>query len=726
VPLVLIFAIVLLQLLDVAVVKSPRERLDGMLFDLKVKRLPSWPINVTNIQIVDIDEFSLSQIGRMPWPRDVFAQLTRKLSELGAIVISYDVLFSEPQKNPALTVLSQLDSPLSKALSDNPDFLSQFDYDQQFANAVGQSEVIFSVLLHVDSDTKTEQPLRIGQINSEGVVQSTPNLPSLLQSYPAYAGLLTQLADVSAGMGFMNAFQDPDGFIRRSALLAEVDGKLYPSLALETFRVYSLIDKVLPIWQTSEKVAYLTGIEIGNTFVATDNMANIFIPYRGKAKTFPYTSASEVINDNVTDQRFEQAVVFIGTSANGLADLRATPVGLGFPGVEIQATLFDALIAPQYIPYQPEWWREALLVQIILIGIICLLFFPNRSPVVTTSLTLIFLSMVIGVNLLLWYQYFIYLPLVSPILLTILMSGFYVSRGFFTESVKRKEVNAVFAQYVPHAHIERILKDPDSVNLSGEKKELSVMFSDIRGFTSISETMSAGELKLWLNQFFSPVTQAILQHDGTIDKYVGDMVMAFWGAPLDEPNHASRSIDAAFAMLQELTELNKTFVNDNKPQALIGIGINTGEMNVGDMGSDFRRSYTVIGDAVNLGARLEGLTKFYGVEILVSEFTRQQALEYEYCLVDKVKVKGKAVPVTIYSPLSHSASDDEIREKNEFNLCVELYFAQHFQAALELILLLSATMKNQHLLELYKQRIEQFLFQPPPTEWDGSFTHINK
>lgn len=179
-------------------------------------------------------------------------------------------------------------------------------------------------------------------------------------------------------------------------------------------------------------------------------------------------------------------------------------------------------------------------------------------------------------------------------------------------------------------------------------------------------------------------------------------------------------------MLQELTELNQTFVNDNKLQTLIGIGIDTGEMDVVDMGSHFRRSYTVIGDAVNLGTRLEGLTKFYGVEILMSEFTRQQALEYEYCLVDKVKVKGKAVPVTIYSPLSHSASEDEIREKNEFNLCVELYFAQHFQAALELILLLSATMKNQHLLELYKQRIEQFLFQPPPTEWDGSFTHINK
>ena len=725
-PLVFIFAIVLLQLLDIAVIKAPRERLDGMLFDLKVKRLPPWPINVTNIQIVDIDEFSLSQIGRMPWPRDVFAQLTRKLSELGAIVISYDVLFSEPQKNPALTVLSKLDSSLSQALSNNPDFLSQFDYDQQFANAVGQSEVIFSVLLHVESDTKTEQPLRIGQINSEGVVQSTPNLPTLLQSFPAYAGLLPQLADVSAGMGFMNAFQDSDGFIRRSALLAAVDGKLYPSLALETFRVYSLIDNVLPVWQTNEKVAYLTGIEIGNTFVATDNMANIFIPYRGKAKTFPYTSASEVINNNITDQRFEQAVVFIGTSATGLADLRATPVALGFPGVEIQATLFDALIAPQYIPYQPEWWREALLLQLILIGIICLLFFPHRSPVVTTSLTLILLGIVIGANLLLWYQYFLYLPLVSPILLTMLMSGFYVSRGFFAESIMRKEVNAVFEQYVPHAHIERILKDPDSVNLSGEKKELSVMFSDIRGFTSISETMSAGELKLWLNQFFSPVTKAILQHGGTIDKYVGDMVMAFWGAPLDEPKHASKSIDAAFAMLQELTVLNPIFVEDNKPQAFIGIGINTGEMNVGDMGSDFRRSYTVIGDAVNLGARLEGLTKFYGVDILVSEFTPQQALEYEYWLVDKVKVKGKAEPVTIYSPLPLSASEDEIREKVEFNLCIELYFSQNFQGALDLLLLLSATMKNQHLIELYKQRIEQFLSQPPPTEWDGSFTHINK
>ena len=724
-PILIIVAAILLQLLDLTAIKVPRERLDGLIYDIKVSRLPPWPKNVTNIQIVDIDEVSLSQVGRMPWSRDVFAQLTRRLNELGAIVISYDVLFSEPQENPAKIVLSQLNTTLSHELAHNPEFIKKFDYDLQFAEEVNQTEVVFAILLHRELDAKSGEPLRVGQIKSEGVIQSQPDLPTTVPHFSAYAGLMSQFTG-AAGLGFMNSFEDADGFVRRSALLAQVDGKIYPSLALETFRAYSLIDQVLPVWEKSKNVAHLTGIQIGDTFVATDNEAKIFVPYRGEIRTYPYTSAADVLNNAITDKRFEQAVVFVGASATGLADLRSTPISLGFPGVEIQATLFDALIAPNFIPYQPEWWREAMLIQLVIVGVLCLWLLPNRSPVQTTLLAGGLLASVVGFNLVIWYHYFLYLPLFSVVLLTLLMSGFYLSSGFFQENVKRKKVKAVFDQYVPPAHIDRILQDPDSVNLAGEKKQLSVMFSDIRGFTSISETMSATELKLWLNQFFSPITRAILQHDGTIDKYVGDMVMAFWGAPLDEPNHASKSIAAAFSMLRALELLNTAYASDNKPIANIGIGINTGEMNVGDMGSDFRRSYTVIGDAVNLGSRLEGLTKFYGVDILVSEFTRDHAQDYEYWLIDKVRVKGKVEPVTVYSPLPHDADDIEIQHKDAFNRCMQLYFTQQFQPALNALESLLETINNKHLVELYQQRIAHFLAQPPPQDWDGSFTHVSK
>jgi adenylate cyclase len=727
-PLIFIIGVILFQLLDVAVFKAPRERLDGLIYDLKVKRLPPWPDSVTNIQIVDIDEHSLAQIGRMPWSRDIFASLTSKLDELGAIVISYDVLFAEPEKNPAVTVISRIDAEVASANKElfTSSFINQFNYDLQFASAMQQSEVVLSYLLHKETDSDTNTPLQIGIINNTGVEQATNELTSSLLDFPGFAGLLPTLADVSAGSGFMNSFEDADGFVRRAALLAKVEGQFYPSLALETFRLYSLIDKVLPVWQTHNDLAYITGIQIGNTLVNTDHESKILVPYRGKPKTYAYTSAYEVLKNQVTDQRFEQAVVFVGASAAGLADLRSTPVALAFPGVEIQATIFDALIKPEFIPYQPEWWREALLLQLLLIGLFCIFYFPNKSPLVTTFFACGLLCGVLTLNLILWYQWFIYIPLLSPLLLVILLSAYYIGSGFFIENNKRKKVKAVFDQYVPPAHIDRILQNPDSVTLAGEKKDLTVMFSDIRGFTTISETMTAGELKLWLNQFFSPITQTILQHDGTIDKYVGDMVMAFWGAPLEEPKHASKSIDAAFDMLDKVQSLNHIFSAMGKPEATIGIGINTGEMNVGDMGSDFRRSYTVIGDAVNLGSRLEGLTKFYGVDILVGQFTQKQALDYHYWLIDKVKVKGKDEPVTIYSPLPKTASEQLIQLKNQFNQCTALYFNQQFKDAQKQLGILGEKMPNQHLITLYLQRIEYFLSSPPEKGWDGSYTHLSK
>lgn len=726
VPLVIIIALILFQFVVVSVVQLPRDRIDGLIYDLKVKHLPPWPESVTNIQIVDIDEYSLATLGRMPWSRDIFAELTQKLTDLGAIVIAYDLLFSEPQINPAMSVLGNLHKITSLHKEHRQTLLNQFDYDQQFATKMAANEVVLSVLLHQERDSKTQGPLQTGTMSAQGVAQTQSHSMVEIPRYSSYAGVIKPFAKVAAGQGFMNSFEDADGFVRRVALLAQVDGKLYPSLALETFRVYSLIDQVMPVWQIHQNKAYLLGMNIGSTLVATDNEAKIFVPFRGKPRSYSYTPAAEVINDEISDQRFDQAVVFIGASAVGLSDLRATPVSLGFPGVEIHATVFDALIAPQNIPYRPDWWAEATLLQLLLIGILFVLFLSQSSPLLTSLFSACVASLVIGINLILWYQLYIYLPLFSSLLLLLILTVFYISSGFFEENKKRRQVKAVFEQYVPPAHIERILLDPGSVTLAGEKKELSVLFSDIRGFTSISETMTAGELKLWLNQFFSPMTRSILQADGTIDKYVGDMVMAFWGAPLDEPQHANKAIKAAFSMLQQLEELNRVFDGQNKPHAHIGIGINSGEMNVGDMGSDFRRSYTVIGDAVNLGSRLEGLTKFYALDILVSEYTQKQAQDFNYLLIDKVKVKGKVEPVTIYSPLASNLSKQSQDLCEQFNRILKFYFSAQFTQALVGLDGLGDDFFNQHLITLYRQRCEYFIHQPPPVDWDGSFTHSTK
>lgn len=722
---VITLLIILLALQDWSPVALPRERVDGLLYDLKVRHLPPWPESVINVQIVDIDEASLNDIGRMPWSREHFASLITKLVDQGALVICMDILFSEAQENAAQPVIDALQRSNVIDPTLRSQLLKQFDRDRQFSQAMENAEVVLPVLLHRETG-KSGIALQRGYLPRLSVNQNRPALPGALFDYPGYAGLLPSFAKVSAGQGYMNAFEDADGFVRRTALLARVNDELIPSLALEAFRVYSLLEQVNPVWEVNAQQAYLTAIQVGNQYIATDHQARILIPYRGGAKTYPYTSAKAVLTDDVKDNRFDQAVVFVGTSATGLADLRATPVGLGFPGVEIQATIFDALANPAAIPTLPEWWREAILLELLLIGLVSVIWLSRRTPLRTTLYAFAIVTLVVTTNLTLWWYGQLALPLFSPLLLSVLLAVLYISSGFFTESRQRKKVKAIFDQYVPPAHIDRILAAGNAQSLEGEKKELSVLFSDIRSFTSISETMSASELKLWLNQFFTPVTQAIFEQGGTIDKYVGDMVMAFWGAPLDEPRHASKAVAAAFAMLKVLGPLNQAFEKAGRPVANIGIGINTGEMNVGDMGSDFRRSYTVIGDAVNLGSRLEGLTKFYGVQVLVSEFTKRQATDFHYLLVDKVRVKGKEEPVTLFSPLPPQATSQQLQQADTFNQVMALYFESRFSQALGLLDTIATAFPNQTLVSLYQQRIAAYIETPPPVNWDGSFTHKQK
>ena len=714
-------SIILLQISSSKLTTQLLDRLDGVAYDFKLRLASKWPSGVANIQIVDIDEQSLYEIGRMPWDRDHFGTLVAKLSELGAVVIAFDVLFSEPQENIAKTLFSEMHiSPENPNFSQWQQNLQLFDNDQLFADEMKKTDVILSTLFH------HQQDLNKGTLSTEAINQTIPKGLNNLSSYSGFNAPIELLANAAAGHGFMNSHEDHDGFVRRAPLVIESNGYLYPSLALETFRIYSLADQITTKWKSHAQSLFIDKLLIGNHSVTMDRKGRVIVPFRGPPGTYQYTSASDILNSKIKDGRFEQSVVFVGTSVTGLADLKATPVSLSYPGVEIHATVFDSLMSPQAQPYRPDWWLGAISIELLLIALLSISLFPKLGPLSCIILAISLLGLAIGANLALWYYFYIDLPVITILTLVACMAVYYTAYGFFQETLRREKVKAIFDQYVPPAHINRLLENPEATSLEGEKRELSVLFSDIRSFTSISESMSAHHLKRWLNEYFSPMTQAVLQHDGTVDKYVGDMVMAFWGAPIDEAKHAYKSIAAAFSMLSALENLNKRFRSEGRPEAHMGIGINTGEMNVGDMGSDFRRSYTVIGDAVNLGARLEGLTKFYGVDILVSEFTQKQAPEFDYMLIDKVKVKGKQKPVLIYMPILPTVSSRKKKILLSFNIMLEAYYEQQFIKAREHLLAIQCELGNHTLANIYLQRITHFLNHKPDSHWDGSFTHTTK
>lgn len=713
-----------LQLLPPVVLVPLLERLDGLWYDARLQHLPPWPHSVSNIRIVDIDEASLADIGRMPWDRRHFARLTQQLQQAGALLIVYDILFAEAQANPLQDLMTQW-PPWSALTAQQQQEWRQFagaqDQDQQFSQALQSGEVVLASLLH-------QYPGKAGASQLPAIHQQRP--PGK-DAFTAFAGLTAPvpvLAQVAAGQGFMNAEADADGLIRHAALVHQYAGQLYPALALEAFRVYSLLTQIEPVWYAQSGRIWLQGLKLGNSLIQTDERGRILIPYRGGARHYPYTPASDVLHGRIAPGTFAEAVVFVGTSAAGLADLRTTPTAQVFPGVEIHATVFDALMFPDAIPYRPDWWRAALLLQMLVLAGCCLCLFPRLGPLASLMLSLSLFSLIIGLNLGFWIWQVIDLPMLLPCLQLLLLAAFYLSAGFFRENRRRSQMKTVFAQYLPPAHIERLLLNPAAVSLDGEKKLLTVLFSDIRGFTTIAEQLAPQQLKHWLNRVFNVLTAQIHAHDGTIDKYVGDMVMAFWGAPLADAAHGQKAVQAALAMQAALDMLNRQFASEALPLVQIGIGINSGEMNVGDMGSDFRRSYTVIGDAVNLASRLEALTTFYGVPLLVGESTKSLACELQYALVDKVQVKGKQQAVRIYLPLPATLTVSEQAAYQQFNEALRCYFSADFVGAQQLLLKLQASADPvlQRLIAVYLPRISVLLHQAPPPDWDGSFRHQSK
>jgi len=697
------------------------ERLEGIAYDLKlVYFTPPRPASPANIQIVDIDEQSLQEIGRWPWPRKHLAALVEQLTAYGAIVISFDMIFSEPQQNPVSRIrpfLQEQDKALDARLAQ---IQPQVDDDSRFAAEIANNDVVLACLFQHDKS------LAQGQILPPRVRQEQTNGQHALHHFAGFNASIAKLNAPAQGQGFINAILDVDGIIRKAALLSEYRGQLYPSLALETFRVYSFADTIEPVWHREQEQLFLSGVKLGTEILATDNRGQLLIPYKGPVKSYPYSSASDIINARIPDQRFDGAVVFIGTSSVGMADLRSTPVSLVYPGIEIHANVFDALTQPTQQVVQPHWWLGANMLQLLLCALLLTILLLEISPALMALSAGMIFALSAFFNLGLWYNWGIHLPVIPVLLLVVALSLLAIARGFYRENIQRRQVKAIFDQYVPPAHIDRLLEDADVGAMAGERKELTVLFADIRDFTRLSENLSANELKQLLNAYLSPVTEQIFRHQGTIDKYVGDMVMAFWGAPLNDEHHARHALDAAFAMLRVTESLSAEFAGKGWPQINIGIGLNSGEMNVGDMGSSFRRAYTVLGDAVNLGSRLEGLTKYYGLNLLVSEFTKAGAPHYLYQVIDKVRVKGKEHAITIYRPFPPDSDPGIIAQVEAFNRVFSLYQQQAFTQALSSLDEIIRIYDDSILHDLYRERLGYFLQHPPGENWDGAYTHTSK
>lgn len=708
------------------------QRIEKIFYDF---RLRATLVNTIDprIVIVTVNEESLAQEGSWPWNREKMAYLVDMLFDYyGIKLLGFDVVFAEPDKSSGMQLLEKL---AAGPLSHNNDFLAtvaemrpQLSYDDVFAKSLANRPV---VLGYFYSHFKGKKP-EVGKLPTP--LASADKLPfkhSLFNAQSYTANLEPLQKSTPAGGFFNNPSIDPDGIYRKLPLLACYRNNVYEALSLALFRALLGSPPVEFIvngdYNLNADDIRLEGIKIEGFTIPVDKTGAILLPYRGKQGSFHYISAADVLNGVTDPAKLKDKIVIFGTTATALSDFRATPVQSTYPGVEIHANILGALL-DQNIKSRPTYILAAELMELLLICLLAIGLFPRLSAPWTTFAFVLLLALLFAGNFYCWQIRDLDTVLATPVLMLCLLFGLQIFFGFFLESRRKKQINLLFGQYVPPELVAEMSQSDENFSLQGESREMTVLFSDIRGFTSISESMEPKALCELINAILTPVTQAIHETQGTIDKYIGDAVMAFWGAPLHDPHHAHNAVSSALMIVKILEKLRLLFIAKGWPSIDMGIGINTGIMNVGNMGSQFRMAYTVIGDAVNLGSRLEGLTKHYGVKIIVSETTRQAAPEFIYRELDMVRVKGKQQALVIYEPLANQSSinDEQLHDLYLLQHGLLCYRQQQWQSAREIFDQLAAKYPGDKLYTLYLQRIRHYQLTPPDDDWDGIFTHTDK
>jgi len=716
------------------------ERLDGILYDVRLRLTAPGGVD-PRVVIVDIDENSLREReaggeGRWPWPRDRLALLVNRLNDdYNVSLVGFDVIFSERDESSGIRTIDKL---ANTELKNDAGFQSQYarikpllDLDSQFAKSFKDRIVIlgYSFLNSGDEQKKGTLPPE---------VFTTSQIPLSIvdpMKRQGFTGNLAQLQNSATDGGHINPIVDHDGILRRIPMLVEYEGKYYESLGLASARALlgSLPLKALDadgqeITSNTNYFGAVEALDVGGAILPVDSQLASYIPYRGPYKSFEYISASDVLNKKVPKEKLEGKIILIGTTAPGLLDLRATPVGNAYPGVEIHANMITGILDGT-IKHAPLWASAANLALIMVLGLVMALVLPFLSPLLGTVVSVTTIALALGLNLY-SYQHGIVLPLATLLATLLSVYLFNIAYGYFVESKNKRLITGLFGQYVPPELVDEMAQNPANFNMEGESRELTILFSDVRGFTTISESLDAKTLSEFINAFLTPFTQVIYDHRGTIDKYMGDCIMAFWGAPIKDENHARHGLQSAFQMLKAMEVLNTQFIKKAWPPIKVGIGLNSGRVSVGNMGSEIRLAYTVMGDAVNLASRLEGITKEYGAAIIIGHDTRLQLPDLIAREVDKVRVKGKDIPVQIYEPLGFegTVSEEQLAALALFENALNAYRIQDWAAAQSQFehLMQHYPATGEVLYPLYLERIAHLRANPPGAQWDGSFTFTKK
>jgi adenylate cyclase len=685
------------------------------------------------IVIVDIDEASLAAEGQWPWRRDRLADLLDRLfAQYRVSAVGFDIDFAEADHRSGLDRLEQLAQgalPEDAALrAELPRLRQALDTDRRFADALRNRPVVLGVVFR---GGRGADALPSGALCPPALKGRRVPADSELVVQHSYTGVVPALAVPGWRCGFIDdPTLDDDGVYRRMPLLQEYDGRLYPSLALALAQV---LQRGAPI-QLGVDAAEATHEEpdrlsVGTLTVPVDEQAAIYIPFRGPQFSFPYVSAVDVLNGLADADVLRNAVVIVGTTAAGLLDQRITPVARNYAGVEVHANILAGLLDADVLEKAP-YYQAVEAVLLLLITLLMALGLARLGPFTAAAATLALVVALFAAAYWFWLSDRLVVPLGVPVAFVVAQFLLQQLYGYFVENRRSRNISKLFGHYVPPAIVTQLAGNPASVSMETDNREMTVLFSDIRGFTAVAEQFreSPRELSEMMNAFLGALTEVVFRHHGTIDKYLGDAVMAFWGAPLNDPGHVNHALQAALELPRALRRLDGAFAARGWPPLQIGIGLNTGMMTVGNMGSRFRVAYTVLGEAVNQASRIEGLTKIYGVEAICGQATRAAAgSAWVFQELDRVRLQGASEPVSIYRPLGHrdAVPQTQAEAALAFERALDAYRNRRWDAARAQFSTL-APRQPPALCELYLARIAYFRQHPPAADWDGTFVFEHK
>ncbi|THD54975.1 MAG: CHASE2 domain-containing protein [Bradyrhizobium sp.] len=720
--LALLIGVAALRVADFAPIEELRVRTFDTFqrFDPRVK-------TARPVTIIDIDEKSLAKLGQWPWPRTRIADLVANLAKLGAVVIAFDVIFSEPDRlNPdtAADTFRNLDEDTKTKLRALP------SNDQVLADAMRHSRVVLGESGLSEEIAEFDKTLPV-----TGLAMLGGDPQRFMFDFPGLLRNTQVLEQAAGGRGLLTINPERDGIVRRVPMIMLAQGATMPSLSFEMLRLATGTDTIF----IKSDAAGIKSVAVKGFEVPTDRNGQLWVHFARYDPSL-YVPAVDVLEGRVAPEKIARKLVLIGTSAVGLNDIKTTPVSAAMPGVEIHAQVLEAALTKSLLS-QPAYGPLLEFAAAIILGILVIAFAPLFGPVTLVAVGALFATLLIGAS---WYSYTQHRLLIDftyPLLSTTVIYLTLIFTSFVREQAQRRQIRSAFGQYLSPALVEQLAQSPEKLKLGGEEREMTIMFSDVRGFTTISESYKSDPqgLTALMNRFLTPLTNAILARKGTIDKYMGDAIMAFWNAPLDDKEHQINACEAALDMLERIDVLNKEreIESQNGGHSFIpinvGVGLNTGTCVVGNMGSNLRFDYSVLGDSVNLASRLEGQSKEYGFPIIVGSKTALAVKEkFAILELDFIMVKGKKEPEVIYAIAGREDTAQSGRFQRLRNLTIEMlacYRGRDWEGALAAIergRLTDDANTLELLYDLYEARILGYRKNPPPEDWNGAFALLTK